>query len=105
MARELDSSEIIAFCLKKKKQTDKFEISYHKIQAIGRTMERECPFLHATYDMISIDAFRCEFSHYVEMRDDCLRINDVYEIYSRIQRYLPEKALESKMEELNVVEL
>jgi hypothetical protein len=105
MRKELDSSEIIAFCLKKKSQTDNFEISYQKIQAIGRTMEKECPFLHATYDMISIDAFRCEFSHYVEMRDKYLRINDVYEIYSRIQRYLPEKAVELKMEELNVEEL
>lgn len=105
MRGELDSSEIIAFCLKKEIPANRFEISYHKIQTIGRTMEKECPFLNATYDMISIDAFRCEFSHYVEMRDEYLRINDVHEIYTRIQRYIPEGALEKKMEELKVEEL
>lgn len=104
MRRELDSSEIIAFCLKQKHQSDKFEISYSKIQTIGRKMEERMPFLNVTSDMVSIDAFRCEFSSYVEMREKYLRINSVHEIYTRIERYLPDSVMVEKMMELELEE-
>ena len=97
MRHELDSAEIIAFCLKQKQHSDKFEIAYSKIQAIGRRMEEKMPFLNVSSDMVSIDAFRCEFSSHVEMREEYLRINSVHEIYSRIERYLPDSLLEEKL--------
>lgn len=104
MRHELDSAEIIAFCLKQKQHSDKFEIAYSKIQAIGRRMEEKMPFLNVSSDMVSIDAFRCEFSSHVEMREEYLRINSVHEIYSRIERYLPDSLLEEKLKELELEE-
>lgn len=102
MIKELDSAEIIAFCVKKKHKSDMFEISYHQIQCIGRMMEKEMPTLLVTSDMVSIDAFRCEFSQYVEMRKNILRINRIHEIYSRIERFLPEATVVAKMEEMDI---
>lgn len=104
MRWELDSAEIIAFCIKQERPADKFEITYSKIQAIGRKMEEKVPFLNVTSDMMSIDAFRCEFSSYVEMREASLCINSVHDIYSRIERYLPDSVLEKIMKELELEE-
>lgn len=90
MSNELDSSEIIAYCLDQELEKDQFEISYEKIQAIGQEMEKRMPSLQVTYDMVSIDAFRCEFCDNVVMLDDYLRINRVKEVYTRIARFIPE---------------
>lgn len=102
MIKELEASEIIAFCLKQKRQSDTFEIKYKKIRAIAQKMEEKIPSLLVTYDMVSIDAFRCEFSKNVIMSDQAIRINKVHEIYPRIQRFLPEAMLESKMKEVEL---
>lgn len=104
MAYELDSSEIIAYFIKQQKPIENFTISYHKIYELGKKMEALLPSLHVTCDMMSIDAFRCEFSSYVEMRSTELKIRHLHEIYSRIQRYVPEPDLESKMNELELQE-
>lgn len=104
MAYELDSSEIIAYFIKRQKATDSFSISYNKIYELGKKMEKLLPSLQVTCDMMSIDAFRCEFSSYVEMRRSELKIRHLQEIYGRIQRYVPEPDLESKMNELELKE-
>lgn len=100
MIKELESAEIIAFCLKQKHQSESFELQYKKIQAIAKMMEKAVPSLLVTYDLTSIDAFRCEFSQYVKMSDTAIRINRVQEVYSRILRYLPDSKLELKLQEV-----
>lgn len=102
MIKELEASEIIAFCLKQKQQARTVELQYNTIRTIARRMEEKVPFLLVTYDMLSIDAFRCEFSKYVIMNEHTIRINRVHEIYSRIQRYLPDEMLELKLQEVEI---
>ena len=97
MIKELDSSEIIAYCISTEKRTDDFVISYKKIQTIGRILEERVPSLLVTCDLMSIDAFRCEFCHNVEMKEKELKVHRLNEIYSRIHRYMPEPELASKM--------
>lgn len=104
MAHELESSEIIAYFVSQQKEKDEFLISYHKIYEIGKRLERSIPSLQVSCDMMSIDAFRCEFSNYVEMRRSDLKIKHLQEIYSRIQRYFPEADLVSKMKQLEIEE-
>lgn len=104
MAYELDSAEIIAYFIKHQKAIDTFSISYNKIYDLGKRMEALMPSLQVTCDMMSIDAFRCEFSSYVEMRSSELKIRHLHEIYGRIQRYVPEPDLELKMNELELKE-
>lgn len=100
MIRELDAAEIIAFCVKQKHHEDTFELKYATIREIAQRMERYVPSLLVTYDMVSIDAFRCEFSKHVVMSEHSIRITKVQDVYSRIQRYLPDPKLEKKMLEV-----
>lgn len=102
MIKELEASEIIAFCLKQKRQSRTVELQYNTIRSIARRMEEKIPSLLVTYDMLSIDAFRCEFSKYVIMKEHAIRINRVHEIYGRIQRYLPDEMLELKLQEVEI---
>lgn len=102
MIKELEVSEIIAFCIKEKQQADRFEIKYNTIRAIAKKMEEKHPSLLVTSDMMSIDAFRCEFLHYVEMNDHAICIKHIKKIYSRMQRFLPD---EQTVAELKEVEL
>lgn len=104
MAYELDSSEIIAYLIKHKMAMDSLSISYNKIYELGKKMEELIPSLQVTCDIMSIDAFRCEFSSYVEMRGSELKIRHLHEIYGRIRRYVPEPDLELKMNELELQE-
>lgn len=101
MIKELEAAEIIAFCLKEQHQSETFELHYKTIQAIARKMEEKIPSLLVTSDMMAIDAFRCEFSQYVDMSEIGIRIKHVKMVYSRIQRYLPDGKME---EQLRVVE-
>ena len=106
MIKELEVSEIIAFCLKERYASDTFELQYNTIRKIARKMEEKIPSLLVTADMMSIDAFRCEFSSYVVMSESGIRINHVKKVYSRIQRYLPDENMEVQLRvvgsELNV---
>ena len=104
MTYELDSSEIIAYLIKHQRAKDNLSISYNKIYELGKKMEILMPSLQVTCDMMSIDAFRCEFSSYVEMRGSELKIRHLHEIYGRILRYVPEPDLELKMNELEMQE-
>lgn len=107
MIKELDASEIIAFCLKENHALDTFEIQYKTIRAIAKKIEEKIPTLLVTADMMSIDAFRCEFSANVIMSENGVRINHVKKVYSHIQRYLPDDKLELQLRvveaELNVI--
>lgn len=91
MIKELEASEIIAFCLTENKQIEPFELKYQTIRAIAKKMEEKDPSLLVTSDIMSIDAFRCEFSQYVEMNESSICIRRVKKVYSRIQRYLPDE--------------
>ena len=103
MIQELDSSEIIAFCVKQKrakKSPNTLSIPYEDIRVIGNKMEKAIPSLLVTSDMVSIDAFRCEFKNHVTMEKRALKIQDVNAISTRISRYLPPENILSTMKKV-----
>ena len=100
MVKELEASEIIAFCLTEKHQIDSFELEYKTIRAIAKKMEEKHPSLLVTSDMMSIDAFRCEFCRHVEMDDHAICIKHVKNVYARIQRYLPDEQTVAQLREV-----
>lgn len=102
MIKELEASEIIAFCLKQKRQESRVELQYNTIRTIAQRMEEKVPSLLVSYDMLSIDAFRCEFCKYVDMNEQAICVNKVQEIYNRIQRFLPDEVIEMKLEEVEI---
>lgn len=93
MQNEIDSSNIIAVLAKYKENVDKLELPYYRICQVAERLEMANPTLLATYDLVSIDAFRCSFTHYVVMEENRLVINNLGEIKWRLQKLLPSKEI------------
>lgn len=89
MQNEIDSSNIIAALVEDKEDVDKLTLSYRRISEVAERLEMIKPTLLTTYDMMSIDAFRCSFAHYVIMEEHQLVINNFKEIQWRVQKLLP----------------
>lgn len=93
MQNEIDSSNIIAVFAKYKESVDKLELPYCRIREVAERLEMANPTLLATYDLVSIDAFRCSFTHYVVMEENRLVINNLEEIKWRLQKLLPSREI------------
>lgn len=92
MQNEIDSSNIIAVLVNNKTQA-RIKLSYKQIRTIALDLERAIPTLHTTYDLLSIDAFRCSFLHEIEMTSHDLTIKNSPVLQSRIQRLIPSKEI------------
>ncbi|HJH70398.1 MAG TPA: hypothetical protein OIM39_04790 [Bacteroidaceae bacterium] len=88
MQKEIDSSNIIA-ALVKGKDADYITLSYNQIYDVAIHLESMIPTLLTTYDLLSIDAFRCSFNHNVIMEEHQLVINNFKEIKYRLNKLLP----------------
>lgn len=93
MQNEIDSSNIIAVLAKYKENGGKLELPYYRIREVAERLEMATPTLLATYDLVSIDAFRCSFTHYVIMEENRLVINNLEEIKWRLLKLLPSKEI------------
>lgn len=92
MQNEIDSSNIIAALVKD--EADKnCTLSYLQIRKIANRLEELLPTLLTTYDLVSIDAFRCSFVHHVTMEKHQLVISNLQEIQGRLNKLLPSKEI------------
>ena len=92
MQNEIDSSNIIA-ALVKDKADNNLIVSYHQIRDVANSLESILPTLLATYDLMSIDAFRCLFIDHVKMGNNHLTINNLKEIQGKLNKLLPSQEI------------
>ena len=108
MYNEIDSSNIIAALASNKSIAEKNEliISYLCIRKIAEDLEDRIPTLLATYDMMSIDAFRCYLANYVVMKENELIINNLKEIHNLLQKLQPSESITNMINEIskNIIE-
>ena len=103
MYNEIDSSNIIAALASDKNNAkkDEFIIPYTHIREIAKHLEDTIPTLLATYDMMSIDAFRCYFANYVEMEEKRLIIRNLQEISNKLEKLQPSEAVSKTIIEIS----
>ena len=103
MNNEIDSSNIIAVLANSENNIgkDKCVIAYRCIRKIAEGLEERIPTLHATYDMISIDAFRCYLPNYVEMEENELIINNLKEIHYLLKNLEPSESITELINEIS----
>lgn len=103
MYNEIDSSNIIAALASNKSIAEKNEliISYLCIRKIAEDLEDRIPTLLATYDMMSIDAFRCYFVNHVVMKENELVINNLKEIYKQLLKLQPSERMTNMIYEIS----
>lgn len=104
MQNEIDSSNIIAALVKNIAENN-FTLSYHLIRKIANRLEATRPTLLATYDLMSIDAFRCSFTHHVIMEEHQLVISNLNEIQGRLNKLLPSKDITNIIIDISKEEL
>ena len=102
MYNEIDASNIIATLVSgdnkvENKKNNEFVIPYTNIRKIAEHLEDTIPTLLATYDMMSIDAFRCSFINHVKMETDRLVIRNIQEIYTQLEKLRPSEAVSKKI--------
>lgn len=103
MYNEIDSSNIIAALASDKNNVinNEFIIPYICIRKIAEYLEDTIPTLLATYDMMSIDAFRCYFANHVEMEEKRLIIKNIQEIRNQLEKLQPSEAVSKTIIEIS----
>ena len=103
MYNEIDPSNIIAALASNKNniEKNKFIISYLCIRKIAEGLEDRIPTLLATYDMMSIDAFRCYLANYVVMKENELIINNLKEIHNLLKKLQPSESITDMINEIS----
>lgn len=89
MPIEIDSSDIIAYLACRDKDINKVTIQYDVIRHLGYQVEVIDSQVLATCDIISIDAFRCQFPEYVKMESTYLEISNISDISNLLRRIQP----------------
>ena len=89
MPIELDSTEVIAYMVHKRANSNLYELKYKEIREICEYVEGIKSNVLTTFDLISIDAFRCSFPKNVVMMDESLVINNLLSVKKEIERLMP----------------
>lgn len=89
MPIEIDSSDIIAYLACKDAKYNRITIQYDEIRYLGYQVEKISSHVLATCDIISIDAFRCQFPEYVKMEATYLEIDNISDILGLLHRLQP----------------
>lgn len=93
MLNELDASNIIAAIAGNNQDADNLMLYYSDIRNVAKRLEKDKPTLLTSYDLISIDAFRCQFVPNVEMNNYYLTIKDLPAIKFSLRKLMPSKEI------------
>ena len=86
---EIDSTDIIAYLIKKNDFNNDFEIPFSQILQLAKKIESENEDILTFCDSISMDAFRCAFTSNVVIEHSTIRIFNVHDISPDVERLLP----------------
>lgn len=98
---EIDSTDIIAFLIKKSGFCNEFEIPFSQILHLAKVIESENEDILTFCDSISIDAFRCAFTSNVVVEHSTIKICNVRKIRLNVERLLPPQRIMDLLEDIN----
>lgn len=98
---EIDSTDIIAFLIKKSGFSNEFEIPFSRILHLAKVIESENEDILTFCDSISIDAFRCAFTSNVVVEHSTLKIYNIQKIRPNVERLLPPQRIMDLLEDIN----
>ena len=97
---EIDSTDIIAFLIKKSDFCNDFEIPFSKILHLAKAIESENEDILTFCDSVSIDAFRCAFTSNVVIEHSTIKISNAHNIRSNLERLLPPQRIMDLLEDI-----
>lgn len=97
---EIDTTDLIAFLIKKSDFSDFIQIPFSKVFYLGKTLEFENEDILVSCDAISIDAFRCIFPSNVIVEESVIKIVDTHKIRHVIERLLPSQRIMDLFEDI-----
>lgn len=98
---EIDSTDIIAFLIKESDFSNDFEIPFSKILHLAKTIEYENEDILTFCDSVSIDAFRCAFTSNVVIEHSTVKISNIRNIRSNLERLLPPQRIMDLLKDIN----
>lgn len=98
---EIDSTDIIAFLIKKSGFSNEFEIPFSQILHLAKVIESENDDILTFCDSISIDAFRCAFTSNVVVEHSTIKIYNARSIRPNVERLLPPQRIMDLLEDIN----
>lgn len=98
---EIDSTDIIAFLITKSNFLNDFEIPFSRIYHLAKVIESENEDILTFCDRVSIDAFRCAFISNVTIEHSTIKICNVRNIRTNVERLLPPQRILDLLENIN----
>lgn len=95
---ELDSFNIIALEISLyATELETLELKFESIFTRVRQIESQFPNIEVSCDMMSLDAFRCEFEEYVVFTSSSIKLQNKNIRKRILERYLPEESVSNKL--------
>ena len=98
---EIDSTDIIAFLIKRSGFSNEFEIPFSQIHHLAKVIESENEDILTFCDNISIDAIRCAFTSNVVVEHSTIKIYNARKIRPNVERLLPPQRIMDLLEDIN----
>ncbi|GAB6976411.1 hypothetical protein JCM15124A_13180 [Prevotella falsenii] len=98
---EIDSTDIIAFLIKRSGFSNEFEIPFSLIHHLAKVIESENEDILTFCDSVSIDAFRCAFTSNVVVEHSTIKIYNARKIRTNVERLLPPQRIMDLLEDIN----